>query len=704
MGIARSTLKTIKTVFSVILLAILFLLTLAPVAEAREPFAVGIKTRLETTPLFLIDIGSSVENSSQPVIFTTGRIYYLSPSGDDSHDGQSPAAAWQTINAINNFDFARGDVILLEGGQTFSGNIYLDNNDCTSGPPAKPIVIGSYGSGRATIEAGTGAGLYVYNCGQLEISNLKIVGDGRLENSESGIFFYTDLPGDIKLERIYLNNLEVSGFRKAGINLGAWNNLTGYQDVRITNSNVHHNGGAGITMWGFFDSALPGHPHANIYVAYNTVYDNPGDPTVTGQHTGNGIVLGNVDGAVIEYNEAHHNGAANVHTGGGPVGIWAWDCNNVTIQFNESHHNQTQTLDGGGFDLDGGCTNSVMQYNYSHDNAGAGYLMAEFIGARPMRNNIIRYNLSVNDGRKGNYGAVTLWRGNSIFDGLQLYNNTIYVTGSPTGQPKAFRSMSDEIRNVVVYNNNFVTTEGVPLIALEGADNNQNFIFAGNNYYSSGETLIFDNGGAINPNLETWRAGTGQETVNGQPVGLSARPLFVDPTGRLGAASYQLQPDSPLTNRGLDLTGLGLNPGPHDLAGNALPQVHKYDVGAFEREGPLTRGTVMTFIADKPPPRGDGESQGAFIELEIEPTVAEWWTVIQWQDGSGGWHVVEGWQSPLEAGGYQRWWIAPKDFGTGPFRWVITKEPGGPPLFTSPSFNLPGEAKQAVQVELGLEW
>ena len=44
--------------------------------------------------------------------------------------------------------------------------------------------------------------------------------------------------------------------------------------------------------------------------------------------------------------------------------------------------------------------NSVMQYNYSHDNDGAGYLLAQFTYAREFTNNIVRYNISENDGRK----------------------------------------------------------------------------------------------------------------------------------------------------------------------------------------------------------------------------------------------------------------------------------------------------------------
>jgi len=41
-----------------------------------------------------------------------------------------------------------------------------------------------------------------------------------------------------------------------------------------------------------------------------------------------------------------------------------------------------------------------MQYNYSHDNDGAGYGIYEYVGAPPWSNNIVRFNISQNDGAR----------------------------------------------------------------------------------------------------------------------------------------------------------------------------------------------------------------------------------------------------------------------------------------------------------------
>jgi hypothetical protein len=74
-----------------------------------------------------------------------------------------------------------------------------------------------------------------------------------------------------------------------------------------------------------------------------------------------------------------------------------------------------------------------MQYNYSHDNTGAGYLLAQFANARAFSNNIVRYNISQNDSRKGNYAGIHFWNGGSGISNTSVYNNTIYMSRPLTG-------------------------------------------------------------------------------------------------------------------------------------------------------------------------------------------------------------------------------------------------------------------------------
>ena len=185
---------------------------------------------------------------------------------------------------------------------------------------------------------------------------------------------------------------------------------------------------------------------------------------------GSGIVIAEVDSGVIEHCVAHDNGTGNSACGG-PVGIWAWDANNVTIQFCESYHNSSGTgCDGGGFDFDGGETNSIMQYNYAHDNAGYGYESGQFGYARPMFNNVIRYNISENDGQISG-GGLSLFKGDpSTMTGATFYPNTVYLSPAVTNisNPYGFNIVlwDSPMDSVQVYNNIFQTTGPADSIAF----------------------------------------------------------------------------------------------------------------------------------------------------------------------------------------------------------------------------------------------
>jgi hypothetical protein len=112
--------------------------------------------------------------------------------------------------------------------------------------------------------------------------------------------------------------------------------------------------------------------------------------------------------------------------------------------------------------------------------------------------------------------------------------------------------------------------------------------------------------------------------------------------------------------------------------------------------------------------------RGAFIELHTEfPATWSWetshwqelWAVVQWQDLSGAWHDVEGWQGTLdgvEVGengavvGLKLWWVAEPDLGTGPFRWRVTYGQEGRLLGTSAPFHLPSAANTTLPVVVSL--
>lgn len=405
---------------------------------------------------------------------TVAMDYYISTFGDDSNSGKSLKQSWKSIDRVNATELLPGDSVWFHANQTFRGNLYLSEADADTGD--EPITFCSDGDGRATIDAGIGPGFYAKDRAGVRIVNLNFVGAGTDQNADSGIWFVNTLPEHRKLTHIHINKVDVSGFGNVGIGIIARpkdDSWSGFKDVTIIHANIHNNGDAGISSVGVWNPKEEGYTHSDIYISNCWVYRNAGIPG-KGSHSGNGIVLGQVDCATIEYCEAYENGMMNDYEGGGPVGIWTWDSNRVVIQYNESHHNRTgSSKDGGGFDLDGGVQNSIVQYNYSHNNDGAGYLLAQFEGAKPSNNNIIRYNLSENDGRKNSYGGIHLWStgANGGIRNTEIYQNTISISKSDTGNPAAVDCMTEGIHNIRIYNNAFITDRYTSLI--RGKDNTE---------------------------------------------------------------------------------------------------------------------------------------------------------------------------------------------------------------------------------------
>ena len=415
--------------------------------------------------------------------------YYVSLYGNDSNSGLCKTQPWRSIERVNATELLPGDSVWFQANQTFVGSLYLTEVEQSNRQKADAVKIGSYGKGSATIDAGAGSGFVVKNRGGIHLQGLNFTGAGASENTGSGILFINTLPRDVKFTDIWIHGIDVSGFRDAGISFtadpadGSW---SGFRNVRVTHTTSHDNGDVGISCIGAWNPEQDGYAHADFYVGSCSAYRNAGIPG-KGSHSGNGIVLAQVDSATIEYCCAYENGSLNDYEGGGPVGIWAWDANRVLMQFNESHHNRTgSSKDGGGFDLDGGVTNSTVQYNSSHDNDGAGYLLAQFEGARPFYGNVLRYNLSVNDGRRNSYGGIHLWStgANGGIRDTTFFANRIYIAAAADGNPAVVDCMSDGIRNIRFYNNCFQTDGNAALVR---GKTNQGVVFGGNTFNTNYE-------------------------------------------------------------------------------------------------------------------------------------------------------------------------------------------------------------------------
>lgn len=346
--------------------------------------------------------------------------YYVDPqTGDDSNPGtfQKP---FKTIAKVNQLKLQAGNSVYFAGGQTFKGNLYLKG---ISGIKENPIKISSYGDGRAIIDAENGTGIKADSCLWLQVKNLKIIGTDRLKgNQGSGVELR-------RTQNCRIDSVEASGFLWSGIK------AVGGKNLRITNVYAHDNGFSGINVESDGQDAGGlegswGKTFRDVYIAHCVAENNPGCPVVKNNHSGNGILIGGVTKGLIEYCEAMNNGWDMPREGNGPVGIWAYQCDNITIQYCYAHDNKTSAKgkDGGGFDLDGGITNSLVQHNYSANNEGAGYGLFQYYGATVWKNNIVRNNFSYNDGRKNGQAGFLMWIANESpepISNCQIYENTV---------------------------------------------------------------------------------------------------------------------------------------------------------------------------------------------------------------------------------------------------------------------------------------
>src|SRR5689334_8579152 len=120
-----------------------------------------------------VALGFVIGGCAAPRVLGPPRDYYFAAAGDDRADG-TVGRPFRTIFRANELRLNPGDRLLFEGGQTFEGNLVLDELD--AGTESLPVRISTFGSGRATIRAGEGTGVFVKNAGGVELSDLVVLG------------------------------------------------------------------------------------------------------------------------------------------------------------------------------------------------------------------------------------------------------------------------------------------------------------------------------------------------------------------------------------------------------------------------------------------------------------------------------------------------------------------------------------------------
>jgi Right handed beta helix region len=427
---------------------------------------------------------------------TAGRTFYLDPAGDDSADGLTPDTAWHSLAKASAFSFQPGDRLLLRGGAVFPGTLRFGTGDSLSGK--EPLIVGSFAAGRAMVAALDDAAIVVHNTAGIEIRDLVLTGPANRRSD--GIMVYNETAD--YLDTVSITHVDVSGF-KNGISIGGPE--FGFRNVHVTASQLHDNVEAGLITYG--PEFTGRYANRDITVSAVEAYRNSGDRENLIRNTGNGIVLGSVDGGKVEFSEAYDNGA-ECFAPEGPAGIWSYDSRAVVIEHNVAHHNRSGTgADGDGFDLDQNTSSSVLQFNLAYDNDGAGYLLYAGRDGTTNRDNVVRHNVSRDSvGTTDLYGAVTVI--GHVTD-AQVYGNTLAVGSSTDLRPPAIR-LHGPLSGVSLTNNVASSDNAGPLVAASSLSHGQ-VTMRGNTYHGRPEWRV-QWGEQTYRSLDTWRSETGQES------------------------------------------------------------------------------------------------------------------------------------------------------------------------------------------------
>jgi hypothetical protein len=297
----------------------------------------------------------------------------------------------------------------------------------------------------------------------------------------------------------------------------------------------HDNGLEGITV---LADEFPGTPNEDIYIGHSIAYHNHGTRGLA-SHSGSGIVLGGVKRGMIEHSEAYESGSeSDAYATGGPVGIWAWNSDQVTIQFCKSHGMASaNNADGGGFDLDGATTNSTIQYNVSWGNNGYGYQLYDFFwGAH--QGNTVRYNVTIGDGKVTSSRrpipgqGVLVGFGNLIDE--SFHHNVAYVENEGDSEVKLAQIDTWTGDGLAFHDNLYVAGSSIrPFDVIDSTGTHLQMF--DNVYLFDDEPLPFFWNDRVYTTIDEWRADTGLDLSSQFFIG----PFQSRPPGRPNALALR---------------------------------------------------------------------------------------------------------------------------------------------------------------------
>lgn len=366
--------------------------------------------------------------------------YYLNhTSGDDAHDGLSELRPWKTLAKLSDFRPAPGDTIRLQGGATFPGSIRWFWAGVGDGQ--RPITVGSYGAGKATVVSPPDEpGFFYAGAGGIHLEG--IIFRGRCHDPKIG-GVVIESAGD-GCQNVRLTDVEASGYGLGGAM------VTNVRGLVVERGHYHHNVN-GLFVSSCRDVQVRGTwGHDNDYIG----------PPRSDLQAGNGIGIFFSQDVLVKGAHANRNGAKTLNAGG-HCGLFLSDCDRAKVHRCEAHDNGDPTHDDGqGICLYGCWDSEIADYCLATGNLNAGLCLFQDEWCRHVRRCEIRDSVAT-----GNLCDLSLV--GTVLDSA-IHGNRVYST-----RHKAFdvagHSDGPSERRVTVYGNDFRAAPGnYLLVAVPG--------------------------------------------------------------------------------------------------------------------------------------------------------------------------------------------------------------------------------------------
>ncbi len=522
--------------------------------------------------------------------------YYVSgvnASRSDSNAGTSTSLPWATI--------AKANAKYADGTIGPGDNVYVDRSGDIAGnllcaPTTSPanegqrMFVSSYGSGSGAILQGTGgAGVEVRDCSYVTVSNLIFVGPGinssgtyptrttSTTSTGASILFSTTSSTVPRVGLTATGNVMSGSLAGVAFKSSLLKPTVSFDQYTVTNNFLDLTGIYGIGVWGssFFEdsgSGPWGKYNSNGYIAGNRITNTLGITAFTQggveTQTGFGIVHCFGTDLVMERNYIDDTGSGSSTTSqGGPTAILTLQCARVTIRANKvARSHAPNNIDASGIDHDGDCVDVVSEYNWIQDCDGPAF---QIYGAGTHSGNVIRYNITQNNGLRGASAGGRVASALGIYGGAtpKIYNNTFYhyYTGSGTNVLIAADS-ADYANNI------FAIENGATYGSLAATST-----VVGNTYNTrAGSSFSITINGATYTTLAGLHGG-GLEKNGGIDYGASGDAVFTN-AGNGGAglpsaqietlSAYDISGASAAHNAGINLATWGVTAPVLDFHGN----------------------------------------------------------------------------------------------------------------------------------------